>query len=113
MPCHIWGNLYALLISLYPELHRVDTFKTVQDLLVVEKRFVSLHLGSVANEVVVNIFGGFGHVYFFFVVGVASQEVWESTAVVEVGVGDDDHRDLFRVNAVKEWQTVGVLLVYH
>ena len=60
----------------------------------------------------IDVLGGFGHID-FFTVWIVGQEIGESTAVVEMGVGDEDHRKFFWVDVAEEGQTVAVLLVDH
>jgi hypothetical protein len=112
MSRHIGCYLDAIFFGLNPKLNRINAFQTVQNLLVIEQSLVPLDLGGIANQIVVDIFGGFGHVDLAFVV-VPGQEVRKRTAVVQMCMGYYDHCDLFGVDAVEERQTVGVLLVYH
>lgn len=81
-------------------------------MLVVEEGFVSLDFGCISDEIVVDVFGGLGHVYFLFVV-IAGKEVGQCSAVIEMGVCDDDHGYFFGVDAVEEGETVCVFFVDH
>ena len=112
MPGHVRRNLDAVLLSLNSKLDGINTLQAVQNLLVIEECLVSLHLGGIAHEIVVYIFGGFCHIDLTFVV-VPSEEVGKRTAVVQMCVGYYHHRDLLWVYAVEERKAVGILLVYH
>ena len=112
MPRNIGGELHSLLLSLYPELNRAYPLHAILNLLVVEERLFLLNFGSVPHQVLIYIFGGPRHEYFSLVV-VFGEEIGQGPAVVEVGMGDDNHLYFLGVYFVKEGQTVRILLVDH
>lgn len=112
MSGNIGGDLNALLFHLHSELYWTDALQAIQDLLRVEQSPIFLNFGGISDEIVIDVLGGFGHID-FFTVGIVSQEIGECTAVVEMGVGDEDHGKFFWIDVAEEGQTVGVLLVDH
>lgn len=112
VPGNVGRELDSVVFGLDSELDGADAFHAVLDVLVVEKGFLSLDLGSVSDQVLVDVFGGPGHVDLSLVV-VLVEEVGKGSTVVEVGVGDDHQLNLGGVDLVKEGKTVGVLLVDH
>ena len=71
-----------------------------------------MHLSGVPDQILVDILGGTSHVDLALVV-ILGQVVGEGSAVIEVGVGDDDHFHFCWVDRVEEGQAVGVFLVDH
>ena len=113
MPSYIGGKFNAFLFCLHSELDWIDPFEAVQNLLGVEERLVLLHLRSISDQVVIDVLCGLGHKYLLLEIGVMREEEGQSTAVVQVRVGDEYQRELFRVDAFEEGQTVLIFLIDH
>ena len=113
MSSYIGGKFNSFLFCLHSELDWIDPFEAVQNLLGVEERLVLLHLRSISDQVVIDVLCGLGHKYLLLEIGVMREEEGQSTAVVQVRVGDEYQRELFRVDAFEEGQTVLIFLIDH
>ena len=112
MSCNIGSKFNSFFFSLYSKLNRTYPIHTILNLLVIKQSFFFLHFSCISYKILIDIFGGSSHEDFSLVV-VLGEEIGQGPAVVEVGVGDDDHFNLLGVDFVEEGQAVGVLLVYH
>jgi hypothetical protein len=74
MPRDIRRDLYSLLLQLYTKVYGTDLLHRVADLLLCEEGFFVADFKCVADEVMVDVLGGFCHVDFFLVV-VCGEEV--------------------------------------
>jgi len=92
MSSYIRGKFNSFLFCLHSKLHGIDSFEAVQDLLGVEERLVLLHLRSISDQVVIDVLCGLRHKYLLLEIGVMREEEGQSTAVVQVRVGDEYQR---------------------
>ena len=81
-------------------------------MLIIEEGFLSLNLGSVSYQILVDIFGGTGHVDLSLVV-VLVKEVGKGSTMIKMGMSDDDQLDLRWIDFVEERETIRIFLVDH
>lgn len=101
VPCNVRSYLDALLFGLYSELHRADALQTVQNLLSIEQRPILLHFSSVSDQIMIDIFGGLGHVD-LLAIGIVGKEIGESPAMIEMCMRDEDHGEFFWVDMAEK-----------
>lgn len=92
MPSYIWSKFNPFLLSLYSKLDRIDSFETVQDFLGVEECLILLHLGSISDQIMIDILRGFSHKYLLLEIRIMSKKEWQSSAMIEMGMGDQYQR---------------------
>lgn len=71
-----------------------------------------MHFSCISDQIVVDILRWLSHIHFLFVVK-SSKKVRQSSAMVKMGVRNNNHRELLWIDPIKQRQAVSILLIDH
>ena len=87
MPCAVWRHRNSILLELDSKVYHFDFGDRGIDVILGEALFLFSDFKKIIEKVLIDSFGGFGHVYFFGVFGFREVERKSST-VIDVSMRD-------------------------